>query len=61
MNQTPPFWLAAIGLLLVLAFTAEFPKAGAALIGVLVLGIIINYQRKSNANPFGGSAPGTEF
>lgn len=45
MSEVPPFWLAAIGLLLVLAFMSEFPRAGAALLGVIVLVLLLNAKR----------------
>jgi len=45
MQNTPPFWLAAIGLLLVLVFMGEFPKAGAALLGVIVLVLLLNAKK----------------
>lgn len=45
MNNLPPFWLAAIGLLLVLVFMSEFPRAGAALLGVIVLVLLLNAKR----------------
>jgi hypothetical protein len=41
-----PFWIFAIALLLVLVFMANFPRAGAALLGVLVLGLILTARRQ---------------
>jgi hypothetical protein len=46
MNEMPPFWLAAIGLLIVLAFMGVFPRAGAALLGVLVLVLVLTAKKK---------------
>jgi hypothetical protein len=46
MSNLPPFWIAAIGLLLVLVFMGEFPKAGAALLGVIVLVLLLNAKRE---------------
>jgi len=45
MKNAPPFWLAAIGLLVVLVFMGEFPKAGAALLGIIVLVLLLNAKR----------------
>ena len=46
MVNAPPFWLAALALLLVLVFMAEFPRAGAALLGVLVLVMVLNAKKR---------------
>ena len=46
MVNTPPFWLAALALLLVMVFTAEFPRAGSALLGVIMLMLLLNAKRK---------------
>lgn len=45
-NQTPaPFWIFAIGLLVVFVLMANFPRAGAALLGVLILVLLLNAKR----------------
>jgi hypothetical protein len=46
MVNVLPFWLAALGLLIVLVFMGEFPRAGAALLGVIVLVMILNAKRQ---------------
>jgi hypothetical protein len=46
MNQIPPFWLAGLALLLVLVIMSQFPRAGAALLGVLLLVLILNARKK---------------
>ena len=45
MVNAPPFWLAALALLVVLVFMGEFPRAGAALLGVIVLVMLLNAKR----------------
>jgi hypothetical protein len=42
VNQVPPFWLAGLALLVVLAIMSQFPRAGAALLGVLLLVLVLN-------------------
>lgn len=46
MNDIPPFWLAGIALLVVLLIMAEFPRVGAALLGVLLLVLLVNASKK---------------
>lgn len=46
MNQIPPFWLAGLALLLVLVIMSQFPRAGAALLGVLLLVLVLNARKK---------------
>lgn len=46
MNEIPPFWLAALALVLVLLVMAEFPRVGAALLGVLLLVLLVNGKQK---------------
>lgn len=46
MNEVPPFWLAGIALLVVLLIMAEFPRVGAALLGVLLLVLLVNASKK---------------
>lgn len=45
-NAPAPFWLFALALLVVLVFMNNFPRAGAALLGVLILGLLITAKRK---------------
>jgi hypothetical protein len=46
MSDVPPFWLAALALVLVLVVMAEFPRVGAALLGVLLLVLLVNSKKK---------------
>jgi hypothetical protein len=46
MSEVPPFWLAGIALLVVLLIMAEFPRVGAALLGVLLLVLLVNASKK---------------
>ncbi len=47
MNDQPaPFWLAAIALVVVLVVMAEFPRVGAALLGLLLLVLLVNSAKK---------------
>ena len=46
MNEVPPFWLAGLALLVVLLIMAEFPRVGAALLGVLLLVLLVNASKK---------------
>jgi hypothetical protein len=47
MNDQPaPFWLAGLALLVVLVVWAEFPRVGAALLGVLLLVLLLNSSKK---------------
>jgi hypothetical protein len=46
MSDVPPFWLAALALLLVLVVIAEFPRIGMALLGVLLLVLLLNAKKK---------------
>jgi hypothetical protein len=48
MNEVPPFWLAGLALVLVLLVMAEFPRIGAALLGVLLLVLLVNAKQKGN-------------
>lgn len=48
MKNVPPFWIAALALLLVLVIMSEFPRAGAALLGVLLLVLVLNAKAKGN-------------
>ncbi len=46
-NQTiAPFWLAALALILVLLIMAEFPRVGAALLGLLLLVLLLNAKQR---------------
>lgn len=48
MNEQPiaPFWLAALALILVLLIMAEFPRVGAALLGLLLLVLLLNAKQR---------------
>jgi hypothetical protein len=46
VNSTPPFWLAALGLLLVLIIMSQFPRVGTALLGVLLLVLVLGAKKK---------------
>jgi hypothetical protein len=47
MNQVPPFWLAALALVLVLVIMSEFPRVGSALLGVLLLVLLVNMRKEA--------------
>ena len=46
MQSLPPFVLFGLGLLLVLVIIGAFPRAGMALLGVIVLGMLIGFSNK---------------
>ena len=46
LNSVPPFWTVAIAIFVVLFILAEFPRAGGALVLVLVAGMLITAKSK---------------
>ena len=46
LENVPPFWTVAVAIIVVLFLVSEFPRAGGALVVVLVLGMLLGARKK---------------